>query len=326
MKKFKLLTVAVAAAIAVQVGAMCLFAGCKGGNGEEKPSLTFEIADVTAWIDYPASEISPVFNLEGEHTVTYTTNSDKIRIDGNKVTALAEGEAIVFAEAEGYETDFNVICKTVNPGDSKYYMRGEGWDWANKAISGRAKYDREGTDGKTTVFIGDSFNDIDFFSSFYSFYRDKDALCLGIGGTTSNTWEMFLDERFGYGAVYEGIQPKNVVVQLGNNNIYNDQSSYTEAVEDLQRCLTLMHAKMPDTKIYYFGVTPRIYIESMATLTKRINKAMGKFCENKDWVTFLDCNDTVTPEDIRDNIHLYPASYQIFVDALKEAGMVVEDK
>ena len=100
MKKFKLLTVAVAAAIAVQVGAMCLFAGCKGGNGEEKPSLTFEIADVTAWIDYPASEISPVFNLEGEHTVTYTTNSDKIRIDGNKVTALAEGEAIVFAEAK----------------------------------------------------------------------------------------------------------------------------------------------------------------------------------------------------------------------------------
>ena len=96
--------------------------------------------------------------------------------------------AIVFAEAEGYETDFNVICKTVNPGDSKYYMWGDGWDWANKAISGRAKYDREGTDGKTTVFIGDSFNDIDFFSSFYSFYRDKDALCLGIGGTTSNTW------------------------------------------------------------------------------------------------------------------------------------------
>lgn len=326
MKKFRMLPVAIAAAIAVQVGAACLFTACKPKEEEKPAQLTFEIPDVTAWVDYPASEISPAFNLEGEHTVTYTTNSDKIKIEGNKVTALAEGEAVVFAEAEGYETDFNVICKTVNPADAKYYMWGDGWDWENKAIRGRAQYDKDGTDGKTTVFIGDSFNDIDFFSSFYSFYRDKDALCLGIGGTTSNTWEMFLDQRYGYNAIYEGIQPKNVVVQLGNNNIYNDQSSFNEAVEDLQRCLTLMHAKMPDTQIYYFAVTPRIYLESLTQLTKRINKAMGKFCENKDWVVFLDVNDTVTAEDIKDNIHLYPTSYRIFVDALNEAGMEVENK
>lgn len=330
MKKFKLLTIAIAAAIAVQVGAICFLTGCKPQEEkpEEKPEqLTFEIADVTAWIDYPASEISPVFNLEGEHMVTYRTNSDKIKIEGNKVTALAEGEAVVFAEAEGYETDFNVVCKTVNPADAKYYMWGDGWDWENKAIKGRAQYNKEGTDGKTTIFIGDSFNDIDFFSSFYSFYRNKDALCLGIGGTTSNTWEMFLDERFGYNAIYGGIQPKNAVVQLGNNNVYNDQCSYTDAVEDLSRCLTLMHGKMPNTKIYYFGVTPRIISNtSYENRVKMINKAMGKFCEGKDWVTFLDTNDTVTPDDIKDNIHLYPASYQIFVDALDAAGMVVEDK
>lgn len=327
MKKFRFLTFAAAAAIAVQIGALCAFSGCLKPNEEETPQLTFEIADLTAWVGYPASEISPVFNLEGEHEVTYRTNSDKIKIEGNLVTALEEGEAVVFAEVEGYDTDFTVICKTVDPDQAKYYMWGDGWDWENKAIRGRTQYDKDGTDGKTTIFIGDSFNDIDFFSSFNTFYRDKDALCLGIGGTTSNTWEMFLDERFGYNAIYEGIQPKNAVVQLGNNNIYNDEGSYTEVVEDLQRFFTLLHGKMPNTKIYYFGVTPRIVSNtSYETRVKMINSAMGKFCANKDWIVFLDTNDTVTPDDIKDNIHLYPASYQIFVDALNEAGLEMEDK
>lgn len=326
MKKIRILTFAVSAAIAANVGAMCALSGCD--KPEPPPvQLTFEIPDITAWIGYPPSEISPVFNLEGEHTVAYTTNSDKIRIDGNKITALAEGEAVVFAEAEGYETDFNVICKPVNPADAKYYMWGDGWDWENKAIRGRAKYDKEGTDGKTTVFIGDSFNDLDFFSGFYSFYRGKDALCLGIGGTTSNTWEMFLDARFGYNAVFGDIQPKNAVIQLGNNNVYNDQCSLTEAVEDLQRFLTLMHGKMPDTKLWYFTVTPRIMSNtSYETRVRSINKAMVKFGAGKDWLTVLDVTDTITADDIKDNIHLYPESYKIFVDALDEAGIEIADK
>lgn len=286
--------------------------------------VPLKIANLYAWVNYPASDISPVVNVDGDAEVKYTTKSDIISIEGNYVTALKTGNAEVTAEIDGYSTTFYVTCHAVDRNDSnKYYYWDGGWAWRQKAQQRRAEYNQKGTDGKTTVFIGDSFFDIDFFSSFYSFYpsSSKDALCHGIGGTTSNTWEMMLDDYF------DGIKPKNVVVQLGNNNYYNDGATPEEASEDLQRFLTYLHGKMPDTNIFYFAITPRVTaMELQATQVKLINKNMGEFCANKTWVVFLDTTDQMTINWTNDNIHPKPEKYQIFVDALAKAGMIVEDK
>lgn len=290
--------------------------------------LPLKIADLYAWVNYPASDISPVVNVDGDAKVKYTTTSDIISIEGNYVTALKTGNAEVTAEIDGYTTTFAVTCRAVDRSDPKYYYvfpNGADWGWRQKAQQRRAEYNQKGTDGKTTVFIGDSFFDIDFFSSFYSFYPSStyDALCHGIGGTTSNTWEMMLDDYF------DGINPKNAVVQLGNNNYYNDGATVDEIAEDLQRFLTYMHGKMPNTQIYYFAITPRrTAMELQSTQVKQINKKMGEYCAAKDWVVFLDTTEQMT-SDLNwtaDNVHPKPEKYQIFVDALAEAGMTVENK
>ena len=65
---------------------------------------------------------------------------------------------------------------------------------------------------------------------------------------------------------------------------------------------------------------------SYETRVRSINKAMVKFGAGKDWLTVLDVTDTITADDIKDNIHLYPESYKIFVDALDEAGIEIADK
>lgn len=302
-------------------------------------SVTFKIIgkdaivvdDLFAWVGYPASDMSPMIALPGETEVTYTSDSDIISIDGNYVTALAEGTANVTAEVGGYETVFSVTCKTVDKNGSLYYMWGDSWNWVGKAQADRIKYNQSGTDGKTTVFLGDSFFDPDFFTTFFQFYRDYDALCLGIGGTTSHQWEMFFDGEGYYSGVkygqFAGISPKNVVVQLGNNNIYNDNSSSQEAAEDMQRFFTFLHGKLPDTQIYYFGVTPRSSgMGAQTSLVKRFNSAMGKFCENKDWIVFMDTCDEMTADQLADTIHPKPAAYKIFVDALSANGLKLEEK
>ena len=287
------------------------------------------IDDLYAWIDYPASDISPLINIPGETEITYSCDSDILSIDGGYVTALKAGTAEVTATVAGYETYFKVTCEPVDKMGALYYMWGDSWNWKGKATTHAAKYKAEGTDGKSTLFLGDSFFDPDFFSTFHSFYGDYDAFCMGIGGTTSHQWEMFFDGEGTYASgkygQFAGIQPKNIVFQLGNNNIYNDSSSAKDATIDLQRFFTFAHGKMPNTQFYYFGVTPRIGVmQAITEITLEVNANMDKFCANKDWITFMDTNDKMTADKIKDNIHPKPEAYYIFVDALSDVGMKLE--
>lgn len=279
-----------------------------------------KVNDFYAWVDYPDADIPAKVNVAGE--VTYSYDGDVVQVIGNKVKALKAGNAEITAKIGTFETTFNVTALEVNRNDPLYYYifpNGADWKWESRALSNRLKYNSEGTDGKTTVFIGDSFFDIDFFSTFYTDYRGKDALCLGVGGTTSHTWEMFFDE------IFDGISPKNIVVQLGNNNIYNDQTMAADAAEDIQRFFTYLHGKCPESKVYYFAVTPRDGAALWAPEVLKLNKLMGKYCENRNWITFLDTNDVITADHLRDGIHIKPEHYIILVNALYEAGMEVED-
>lgn len=291
-----------------------------------------DISDMYAFIGYPASDISPVLNIEGADEITYSYDRDSLVIENGYVTALKEGKTEVTAKIDGrYDTSFFVTCMAVDKKAPSYYMWDGTWNWKGKAESGRIAYDSRGTDGKTTLFIGDSFFDIDFFSAFYQFYGDYDALCLGIGGTTSHQWEMFFDKDGVYSTgkygQYAGIAPKNIVVQLGNNNIYNDQSDDEQAAIDVQRFFTFLHGQLPQTKIYYFGVTPRnMAMSSWEKTVKNFNARMDTFCAPKSWITFLDTGDKMTYDKLKDNIHPKPAEYKIFVDALEDAGLELEYK
>ena len=82
-------------------------------------------------------------------------------------------------------------------------------------------------------------------------YTGKDALCLGISSATTFDWEMIAAD------VFEDIAPKNIVMHLGTNNIYDDGKTVTETVADLQRLFTMLHGYYPETSIYYFGISLR---------------------------------------------------------------------
>lgn len=189
-----------------------------------------------------------------------------------------------------------------------------------------------GIDGKTTLFVGDSYFTVGFWKNFYKDYHGKDAMIAGVGGTTARDWEYFLDYYLRYTC------PKNIVVNLGINDIHNDHESADTVTENLQNLFTNMHEEdnLKDAKIYYFGIPYKkstiygegnIHPESVKTTIDTVNTNMENWCKDKDWITYLGdlTGGAVADSQFRDNTHLTSGAYSIFVDALENSDISIED-
>ncbi len=278
------------------------------------------VDDVYAWIGYPASEFFPAFDDEAlSGNITYTYDKNKISIDAEKqtITALAEGEVRVTAESDHAATSFIVNAKRVDkttkqfadPTGLKTYAPGRVRSWNN-----------DGIEDKTTIFIGDSFFSPEYWANFYDMYAGKDALCLGVGGSTSYMWESWMDEYFA------GIKPKNIVMNMGTNNIYNDEYNEdpTTTALSLQRMFVLMHSKYPAAKIYYFSVVDRGE-DTSAERFDVLNGAMQKWCEQRDYITYIDVSNDITLDMLAsDKIHPKLQTYSVYASALAQTDIVIE--
>ncbi len=287
---------------------------------EFTPDIELTIKDVNAWVGYPASEFFP--KIDGQNiseTISFEYDNTKITIDAvkNTVQALAAGIHTVTASFDGISTEFNVHSYTVNKSSDKFNT--SPYDSYASSLAQRWKDEEAGN--TTTLFIGDSFFDVrNFWTNFYATYAGKDALCFGISSTTSYDWEIYLDSWLGK------LDPKNIVMHIGTNNVYDDNDSADEAILSLQRMFTLMHSKMPDTKVYYFGISQRNYDTGRINIVNIINTEMKLWCEERSWITYLNTPEKLTTDMLRDGIHPLLEYYSIFVDELNASGIIFESK
>ena len=277
------------------------------------------VSDVYAWIDYPASEFTlELNNGENDYTLEYDTSKLTIDKDAKTVKALAEGTFEVKVTSGSDTASFNVIGSSVSrTGTGK-------WDssaYSQKANNIKSRYASDGTNGTTTVFLGDSFFDVRYFwTNFYSLYAGKDAICAGISGATTYDWEQYAETFLRQTA------PKNLVVNLGTNNFYDDHDSSETATESLQRMFTLIHSILPDTKIYYFAITQRSDT-SYKTGVSETNAAMKAWCEGYSFITFLDTEQALTVDTLlSDGIHPKLETYNVFMGALAQSKIEMENK
>ncbi len=288
----------------------------------DKGSLSID--SVFAWIDYPDSDFYPVFSMPKyaeELTYTYDTEGLSINAQKNTVKALKEGEYTVTAKSESFEAEFKVIVQKIDRtqkganGKVKFSSK----EFSAQAYNRKTQWNEKGVDNQTTIFIGDSFFDTAFWSNFYSLsYRGKDALCLGVGATTTYDWEDWITTGW-----LGKINPKNIVMHMGTNNVYDDGDTVADAVSSLQRMFTLMHDKLPNVPIYWFGISQRSYDAAKIANVEQINAQMKRWCDARDYITYIDTPSQLKNDMLKDNVHPKVEYYSIFVDALAKTDIEI---
>lgn len=171
-----------------------------------------------------------------------------------------------------------------------------------------------------TLFLGDSFFDIRYFcEGFQEQYAGKNAVAAGIGGATTYDWQQ-LAPRF-----FPKVSPKNLVVNLGTNNFYDDHDALEEAIQNLQALFSQLHGLLPETQIYYFSIVHRedpCYSREIDAA----NAALKNWCEGKEWMHFLDIVNEMPAFALRDGVHPKPESYPIFWEKLSASGIEIAEK
>lgn len=281
---------------------------------------TLFIGDIATWVGYPPSDFVVEYSraeAAGERELTFKYDESVIQLDAEAQTvrALREGETVVTASDGELSAQFTVRCMSAEKSGSKYDT--SAFDDYTAALA--AKWEQSGHDGKTTLFIGDSFFDTRYFWTDFDFvYAGKDALCFGISSTTTYDWEVFAD------GVLKAVRPKNIVIHLGTNNIYDDGDGAQETLLSLQRLLTLLHGRYEGARLYYFGISLRTYGSAEIACSESVNAAIKEWCALRDWVTYIDTPSRLTGDMLRDNVHPKLEYYRIFTDALAETDIEID--
>ena len=288
---------------------------------------TLSINDIFAWVGdtQPVSEFYPHFSKEDmKETLTYTvTNDDEnahpLSIDAAKQTVKANvtGEWIVEAKSEHFEAEFTVIAQEVNT-QASYAQTTKYNSYINNY---HQRWEDYGTEGQTTVFIGDSYFDPGiFWTDFDANYGDKDMLAFGISSSVTEQWETMAASIFGEKA------PENIAIHCGTNNIYDSKETEELSIPAVQRMLYKLHSLYPETHLYYFGITQRAYEMRPGVdfnLVTSTNLATKEFTEERSWVTYLATETQFNASMLKDQVHPKPEHYHIFVDALLNAGVIL---
>ncbi len=150
-------------------------------------------------------------------------------------------------------------------------------------------------------------------------FAKKNAFNLGFSGdrTEQVLWRLENGE-------FDGISPKVAVVMIGTNNTGHRQDPADETAEGIRQILAKMHEKMPKMHIVLLAIFPRGEQpdDAMRKLNNEINEKIKAFDE-LEYVSFVDIGDkflkpdgTLSKDVMPDLLHLNPASYAVWAEAI----------
>lgn len=172
------------------------------------------------------------------------------------------------------------------------------------------------------LLVGDSIT-IQWGETWKKHFPDLKAVNIGIGGdkTQNVLW------RLDHGGV-EGLQPKAIVLMIGNNNMFfTPETGIEAAAKGIEMCVQNLREKFPAAKLILAKILPahapgnRFYEDIQKT-----NSALDALKIASDpKVSLLDLNADFTAADgtlkkqlfTPDNIHLTPDGYWVYAKRLR---------
>ena len=160
-------------------------------------------------------------------------------------------------------------------------------------------------------------------------YGKRNAVNLGIGGDRTQHVLWRLDN-----GNIDGIKPKLAVLMIGTNN--SGQNTSEQIAEGITAIVTKLRDKLPETKVLILAVFPRGAdgTNKNRMVNEGANQLVAKLADGKNieyldiGPKFLDDKGNLSKEVMPDLLHLNPASYQTWADAIEPhvARMMGETK
>ena len=267
--------------------------------------------------DYDGIILRPVFTnpeLCENEVFTYELDSEEYcYIEDGRVYYLANGTTRVVARSEHFEEVFYIDsedCTLKSHADARI----------QKLINSYQ--------GEETLFIGDSFFEFWEYGTtgikkFSESFGEYNAMNIGVSGSTTHLWR-----AMNYKIFTEVKAPKNIVINLGTNNVnlYNETGS--EVAANIQALIQDYLEMFPETNIYYLSITrcDGYYADNWDN-ARTSNEIMAAYCENTDRVYYLDVMELYGDNYanlVSDGLHPNQAGYDLFEQIIKEN--VIMDK
>lgn len=144
--------------------------------------------------------------------------------------------------------------------------------------------------GKTevdTLFVGDSFfNPIAngtsgaWWSNFYTDNAGYDAFTVGISSAQVSDWNVLMFQ------LVTKYNPKNIVLHIGTNDIFDGGRSAAAVSESLIELAERLHYYLPDAQLYYYSIEPRVNL-SLANVIAT-NDLFKTWCDANSYITWMD--------------------------------------
>jgi lysophospholipase L1-like esterase len=172
------------------------------------------------------------------------------------------------------------------------------------------------------AFIGDSITqgwEGNGKNVWTNYYGSRKCLNFGVGGdrTQHVLW------RFENGQL-DSIKPKVAVLMIGTNNSNKDDNTEADILEGVQLIVKQMRERLPETKIILVSIFPRGRTFSpQRGKILQVNQALAKLDDNKTvhFVDFgsqlIESDGSIAKEKMPDYLHLSPAGYEIWAQALE---------
>ena len=199
------------------------------------------------------------------------------------------------------------------------YFGGDSW---LKLHESHVKTVQENKGPIDVLLVGDSIT-IQWGESWKKHFPDLKAVNIGIGGdkTQNVLW------RLDHGGV-EGLQPKAIVLMIGNNNMFFTPETGIEAAAlGIQTCVKNLREKFPVAAIVVAKILPahapgkRFYED-----IRKTNAALDPLKLDSEpkvkvldlWSNFTNADGTIKKDLFTpDNIHLSAAGYTVYAEKLK---------
>lgn len=239
---------------------------------------------------------------------TYTAEHENYcYIENNKVYYLKNGTTKVVAKSEHFEKIF--------------YVYSMDFSFTSKA---NAHVQRLGGmyQGEETLFIGDSFfefweNGTNGIKTFAKSFGEYKAFNIGISGSTTHDWR-----AINYKLSTKVKTPKNIIINLGTNNINLKGENGAEVSGNLIALIKDYLELFPDANIYYLSIT-RCHgsLANNWAKAEESNRILSDYCKNIDRVYYLDVMSLYGDNYasyLYDGLHPNQAGYNLFEKIIKE--------